>query len=65
MDEVVVCLEVYDEGIVDDGIILLEVEDKGLNNTPEGIAGEHLATVVAELRGKVDDRSTSVEGEFL
>ena len=41
------------------------MKDEGLYHTPIGITAEDLATIIAILRGKVNDRSTAIEGEFL
>ena len=58
-------MEALDEGLVDDGIIFAKVGDEGFDDTAIGVARQDLAAVVAILRGKVDNRSTTVEGEFL
>ena len=63
--EFVLVLEALDEGLVDDGIIFAKVGDEGFDDTAIGVARQDLAAVVAILRGKVDDGSTTVEGEFL
>ena len=39
--------------------------DEGFDDPAIGVAGKDLTAVIAVLRGKVDDRSTTVEGEFL
>ena len=63
--EFILVLEALDEGLVDDGIIFAKVGDEGFDDTAIGVARQDLAAVVAILRGKVDNRSTTVEGEFL
>jgi hypothetical protein len=63
--EFILVLEALDEGLVDDGIIFAKVGDEGFDDPAIGVAGKDLTAVIAVLRGKVDDRSTTVEGEFL
>ena len=63
--EFVLVLEALDEGLVDDRIIFAKIGDEGFDDTAIGVARQDLAAVVAILRGKVDDGSTTVEGEFL